>query len=158
MPMQSVPTSVAVGPDGAYYVGELTGFPFVKGAARVHRVGRKGSTVYATGFTNVTDIAFDRKGNLYVLEFAKDGLLAGPPVGAIHRIDRKGGRKTLVSEGLSAPTGIGVGRQGRAVRVEQRLVGRDRRSRSDSPVEDSRSGAAERLAAAPGASVLCASP
>ena len=113
LPMQSVPTSVAVGPDGALYVGELTGFPFVKGAARVHRVvPGKGSSVYATGFTNVTDIAFDRRGNLYVLEFAKDGLLAGPPVGAVHRVDRKGARKTLVSEGLTAPTGIAVGHKG----------------------------------------------
>jgi hypothetical protein len=28
IPMQAVPTSVTVGPDGAYYVGQLTGFPF----------------------------------------------------------------------------------------------------------------------------------
>jgi hypothetical protein len=27
LPMDAVPTSVAVGPDGAFYVGELTGFP-----------------------------------------------------------------------------------------------------------------------------------
>jgi len=32
-PRRLVPTSVAVGPDGAYYVGELTGFPVVPGAA-----------------------------------------------------------------------------------------------------------------------------
>ena len=38
MPMQSVPTSITRGPDGAYYVGELTGFPFPKGAAQVYRV------------------------------------------------------------------------------------------------------------------------
>ena len=33
--VQSVPTSVAVGPDGALYVGELSGFPFDPGYARV---------------------------------------------------------------------------------------------------------------------------
>ena len=38
MPMQSVPTSIVKGPDGAYYVGELTGFPFQVGAARVWRL------------------------------------------------------------------------------------------------------------------------
>jgi hypothetical protein len=34
----AVPTSVAVGPDGAYYVGELSGVPFAAGAANVYRV------------------------------------------------------------------------------------------------------------------------
>jgi hypothetical protein len=33
--IQAVPTSVAIGPDGAYYVGELTGFPAPLGASRV---------------------------------------------------------------------------------------------------------------------------
>ena len=33
-PVESVPTSVAVGPDGAYYVTELEGFPFVEGRSR----------------------------------------------------------------------------------------------------------------------------
>src|SRR5436309_4364555 len=35
---QSVPTSVAIGLDGAYYVGELTGFPFPTGISRVWRI------------------------------------------------------------------------------------------------------------------------
>src|SRR5581483_3255120 len=35
--VQSVPTCVAVGPDGALYVGELTGVPFARGTARVWR-------------------------------------------------------------------------------------------------------------------------
>jgi hypothetical protein len=35
IPMQSVPTSVTVGPDGWLYVGQLTGFPFPVGAANV---------------------------------------------------------------------------------------------------------------------------
>jgi len=40
IPMQAVPTSVTVGPDGATYVGQLTGFPFPPGAANVWR-GRR---------------------------------------------------------------------------------------------------------------------
>ena len=35
---QAVPTSVVKGPDGAFYVGQLTGFPFPVGAANVWRV------------------------------------------------------------------------------------------------------------------------
>ena len=40
LPAEAVPTSVAIGPDGAYYVGELTGFPFTPGASRIWRVDR----------------------------------------------------------------------------------------------------------------------
>ena len=118
--MQSVPTTVAVGPDGAYYVGELTGFPFPRGGARVWRVtpgGRK--RVWARGFTNIIDIAFARDGSLYVLEFTKEGLLAADPsdpssfAGALYRVSRDGRRKWLVSdEGLTTPGGVAVGPRG----------------------------------------------
>jgi len=37
-PVHSVPRSVVVGPDGALYVGELTGWPYDVGRARVWRV------------------------------------------------------------------------------------------------------------------------
>jgi hypothetical protein len=48
-----------------------TGFPFPVGGARVYRVvpGHK-PQVYARGFTNIIDIAFDPRGRLYVLEIA----------------------------------------------------------------------------------------
>jgi hypothetical protein len=76
--IQSVPSSVAVGPDGALYVGELTGRPFQHGAARVWRVvpGKKPS-VYADGFTNISDLAFAGE-NLLVLEVAARGPHPGP--------------------------------------------------------------------------------
>ena len=65
--VQSVPTSVAVGPDGALYAGELTGFPFNPGDARVWRVvPGHAPTVYARGFTNISAIAFDRSGEVIV--------------------------------------------------------------------------------------------
>jgi hypothetical protein len=54
---EGVPTSLAVGPDGALYVGELvgipgTGPPSVPGTANVYRVvPGQAPTVYATGFT-----------------------------------------------------------------------------------------------------------
>jgi hypothetical protein len=76
--MDAVPTTVAVGPDGALYVGELTGFPYPVGGARIYRVvpGEVvlGETppIYADGFTNVIDIAFDHDGSLLVLELAKN--------------------------------------------------------------------------------------
>jgi hypothetical protein len=68
-PTDAVPNSVAVGPDDAYYVGELTGGPFVPETANVWRVvpGRA-PQVYCSGFSFIIDLDFDRRGNLYVFE------------------------------------------------------------------------------------------
>lgn len=111
IPMQAVPNSAAVGPDGAIYVGQLTGFPFPVGGANVYRIGANGEAeIYASGFTNIIDIAFDRQGNLYVLEIAKDSLLAatsGPPAGRLVRVAKGSNTQTvLASEGLIAPAGL----------------------------------------------------
>jgi hypothetical protein len=112
-PMQAVPTNVVVGPDGALYVSQLTGFPFPPGAARVYRV-TKGSPpeIYADGLTNVTDLAFDRHGNLYVVEIAANGLLSGDPTGALIKIRPDGSRETVLSEGLVNPYGVAIGQRG----------------------------------------------
>ena len=66
--VQAVPTAVAEGPDGWIYAGQLTGAPFPQGAANVYRVASEGGTpeVYASGFTNIIDIAFGPDGNIYV--------------------------------------------------------------------------------------------
>ncbi|MDQ0377053.1 ScyD/ScyE family protein [Amycolatopsis thermophila] len=112
VPMQSVPTSVALGPDGALYVGELTGFPFPQGAARVYRVvPGKAPQVYAEGFTNVIDIGFTN-GKLYVLEIAHNGLLSGNPAGALIQVDRNGGKR-IVTQQLTMPGGLAL-RDGKA--------------------------------------------
>jgi sugar lactone lactonase YvrE len=111
---QAVPTSVVKGPDGAYYVGQLTGFPFPPGESRVWRVvPGHDPEVFKGGFTNIIDIAFDRHGRLYVLEIATGGLLNTPgdelPVGRLVRVNRDGSRTTLASQGLNAPGGFALG-------------------------------------------------
>jgi hypothetical protein len=106
---QAVPSSVAVGPDGALYVGELTGVPFRPGTARVWRVvpGRA-PAVYASGFTTISDIAFSGK-DMLVLELTTKGLFGPRSPGAIIRVTRNGVRSVLASRGLSYPTGLAVG-------------------------------------------------
>jgi hypothetical protein len=105
--MDFVPTSVTRGPKGALYVGQLTGFPFPVGGAKVYRiVPGKGPKVVARGFTNIIDIAFDEKGTLYVLEIFKNGLLSGDPTGALIRVGKHGKKHEVMSEGLITPGGL----------------------------------------------------
>jgi hypothetical protein len=110
IPIDPVPTSVVRGPDGALYVGELTGFPFPVGGSRVFRIGRNGvPEVYASGFTNVIDLSFDCRGRLLVLEIASQGLASGNPAGALIRVARDGSQEVIASEGLMGPTSVAVG-------------------------------------------------
>jgi hypothetical protein len=100
---------VTVGSDRALYVGELTGWPYKLGKARIWRVvpGAKPS-LYAGGFTNISDIAF--QGNdLLVLEIAANGLLSPNSPGALLRLSPDGSRRVVVSTGLYEPTGLAVG-------------------------------------------------
>jgi len=118
IPMDAVPTSVALGPDGNYYVGQLTGFPFPVGAANIYRVPAGGGapTVFASGFTHIVDLTFGPDGSLYVVEIAKNGLLAAfngnDWTGALIRIAPDGTRTELVPGALTAPGGVAVGSDG----------------------------------------------
>ena len=118
IPMQAVPTTVTLGPDGALYVAQLTGFPFPAGAARVYRVPSTGGTpeIYASDFTKIIDIAFGPDGSLYVLQISATG---GPPPaggpGSLIRLSTDGStRTTLVPPGggLVSPGGIAVAADG----------------------------------------------
>jgi hypothetical protein len=109
---QSVPTDVVKGPDGAWYVSELTGFPFIPGAARIWRIvpGHK-PHVWASGLTNVTSLAFDGR-KLYAVQIADDGLSSGPPVGSLERVfSLESGRAAKpIASGLFAPYGVALHR------------------------------------------------
>jgi sugar lactone lactonase YvrE len=115
---QSVPTSIALGPDGAYYVGEFGGEP-PKGkkakryAARVFRVvpGQK-PVVHATGFNAITGLAFDDEGNLYVTEFSIDPLDENNAKGDVVRLGTDGARKRMGNGRLFFPAGAAIGRDG----------------------------------------------
>ncbi len=118
--MQAVPTSVVVGPDGSFYVGQLTGFPFPLAGANVYRVPAAGGTpvVFASGFTKIIDLAFGPDGSLYVLQISSAG---GPPpqgppggTGSLIRVATDGTRTTIVAAGagLVAPGGVVVSDDG----------------------------------------------
>jgi hypothetical protein len=109
IPAQAVPTSVVRDPDGAYYVGTLTGFPFQPGSARVYRVvPGHAPTVYASGFTNIIDLAFGPNGRLYVLEIARNGLLSDDSAGALIKVGHNGSQRIVASDGLTFPGGLAI--------------------------------------------------
>ena len=113
-PMDAVPTAVVQGPDHDLYVSQLTGFPFPVGGANIYRVDKRGGEpeVYASGFTNVTDLAFGRDGSLYVVQIATGGLLADPPTGgSLIRVAPDGSRE-IIASGLDAPYGVAISRKG----------------------------------------------
>jgi hypothetical protein len=107
--MDAVPTSVVTGRDGAYYVSQLTGFPFPVGGANIYRVvPGQAPQVWASGFTNVVDLAFAGNGDLLVVEIATNGILSGDFTGALKRVAKDGTVSTIMSDGLFAPYGIAV--------------------------------------------------
>jgi hypothetical protein len=112
--IQSVPTGVAIGPDGALYVSEYTGLPFPVGEARIFRVEPDGeTTVYADGFTQLVDLEFDAQGNLYALQYANEPEWTGNLDGSLIQIAPDGTRTTLVSgNGLESATALTVGPDG----------------------------------------------
>lgn len=110
MPMQAVPTSVVKGPDGAWYSSELTGFPFPTGGSRIMRtVPGQAPTVYATGLTNVTDLAWHR-GSLYAVQISDEGLLTTPASavggGSLVRVSAGATAPTTVVDNLTSPYGV----------------------------------------------------
>ncbi len=72
-----VPTKVLLKPDSSFHVCQLTGFPFIPGAAKVYNLKANGQlSEHATGFTCMTDMNFDPKDkNLCVLQFGVFGMV-----------------------------------------------------------------------------------
>jgi hypothetical protein len=133
LPAEAVPTTVAIGPDGWAYVGQLIGFPGTPGTAHIWRVNPDavGATcsvavfdpncsVWKSGFTSIFDIAFNpHNGTLYVYEIAPGGWLTfeeGFTTGVFPPavlLEVKGNKITeLVPGELSQPGGVTVAHNG----------------------------------------------
>ncbi len=129
IPSEGVATSVTVGADGYYYVGELRGFPATPGTSQVWRIapGTINATCdpaapttgpcrrYADGFTSIVDLDAGPDGSIYVVELAKQSWLqmelglGGPPIGSVYRIPPGGGAAVELAPGqLLMPAGIAV--------------------------------------------------
>ena len=129
VPAEAVPTSVAVGPDGWWYVGELKGFPFTPGASRVWRISPSARnvvcnpaatsgpcTVFADNLTSITGLDFGPDGSLYVAEMVKGGVgnlvfNSGDLHGAVIKV-RNGVRTELAAGQLVLAGDVAISRTG----------------------------------------------
>ncbi len=128
LPAEAVPTSVAIGPDGYWYVGELKGFPFTPGESRIWRIApwarnavcnqarpSGGCSLWMDGFTSITGLSFGPDGALYVVEIVKRGVFGlftgADTVGALYRV-WDGHRTELIPGRLTAPGDVAVARNG----------------------------------------------
>ncbi len=118
--METVPTSVTRGPDGALYVGEFTALPYPEGYARVLRIADPNAVTgfdgeipsgvpqtYASGFSQINGLSFDGQGNLYVLEYVNGSAIYDPtrapdslPPSQVTRVAADGVRTTITGDEL----------------------------------------------------------
>lgn len=138
-------TGLAFGPDGRLYFADFGPLPHVPGSGTIWAADPSGQlSVAASGLTMPIDVAFDRAGTLYVLEFGDSRAPGGPYApdsGRLQRIERNGTR-ALVLDRLNFPTAmvfspagdlyLAVGgafsaaRQGAILKVPCRALGRPR--------------------------------
>jgi hypothetical protein len=133
VPSEAVATSVTVGTDGYYYVGELRGFPATPGTSQVWRIAPDSVNAvcdpetptsgacqrYADGFTSIVALGAGPDGSIYVVELVKQSWLqweeglVDPPIGGLFRIPPGGGAPTeLAADQLILPAGVAVARDG----------------------------------------------
>jgi hypothetical protein len=106
-----VPTAM-VYRNGYFYVGNLNTFPIVDGSSNVYKISHSGRVrVWATGFTTILGLAFDRRGRLYVLENTTGNPFPTPNTGTILRLNNNGSRDTVATE-LFLPTAMTFGPDG----------------------------------------------
>src|ERR1700682_3798042 len=98
--------------NGQVYVGTLTPFPLVAGAAKVFEVSRDGDIrIVAEGLTAITGVAFDSQHRMYVLEMSTSNGGPHPGDGKVVRVDPHG-HQTVIASGLTFPTAMTFGPDG----------------------------------------------
>lgn len=134
VPAEAVATSVTVGKDGYWYVGELRGFPATAGTSQIWRI-KPGTTDavcdpekpwgackrYADGLTSIVDLGADWRG-IYAVTLSKMTWLAiespepipGAEIGGLflvtrkHHDDHRTKITELVPDQLTLPGGVDV--------------------------------------------------
>jgi hypothetical protein len=147
MPSEPVVTSVTVGADGFYYIGELRGFPVMPRTSQIWRVNPDAQgavcspwrpntglcTRVVRNMTSVVGLQAGPGGSLFAVDLAKKGCLkagSGDPadaVGSVVKISHdRNVRRELGAGAVTAPGDVAVGRKGQVFVTTPRV-----RSRQD---------------------------
>lgn len=132
VPSEAVATSVTVGSDGYWYVGELRGFPATPDTSQIWRIkpGTKNAVCdpakprrgdcrrFADGLTSIVDLAPGSRGSIYAVELARNSWLRfeldeTDNVGALIKVRPGGSRTELVPGKLILPGGADPNRHGK---------------------------------------------
>ncbi|MBI1781959.1 MAG: ScyD/ScyE family protein [Sphingobacteriales bacterium] len=113
-----VPTVMAY--RGNFFVGNLYPFPIPGGASKIMKITPDGSiTDWIKGLNTVLGIVIDKNSRFYVLEMTVPADndpgtpdFPSPGAGRVVRID-PGGNRTVIATGLSLPTGMTMGPDGK---------------------------------------------
>ncbi|HSS67769.1 MAG TPA: ScyD/ScyE family protein [Nocardioidaceae bacterium] len=140
---EDVATSVTIGADGYYYVGELRGFPGTPGTSQIWRINPHAKNAvcdpkhpyrgmcqrYVDHLTSIVDLGADRWGNIYAVTLSKMSWLAvelgvpGSEVGAVYKIHKSHGahghvfKHELARNKLILPGGVDVSWSGKVYEV-----------------------------------------
>ena len=115
--MQAVPTGIVEGPDGAYYMSQLTGFPFPAGGASVYRINPRTGAVQASSPAASRTSWTSRSTSTARSTCSRStptGCSSRPAFGSITAISKRGVRSVIVPPDgtLTEPGGIAVGKHG----------------------------------------------
>lgn len=109
----TVPTALALSPEGDLYVGMFSGWPHEAGTAFIERRSADGELVETyEGLTMITDLLVAEDGTLYAVEMAENFGDTGfiPDSGRIVAVSADG--ITPVAEGLNLPYGMAITPEG----------------------------------------------
>ncbi|MFG2408082.1 ScyD/ScyE family protein [Streptomyces brevispora] len=107
-----MPTGILRGRDGAFYIADMSGM--YQGLSRIWRyVPGSTPTVFATGLTDVIDLAVPPSGDLIALSYGS-GEAVDPGPGTLTRINARTGATTPIPTitPLTEPTGVAATAEG----------------------------------------------
>ena len=106
-----VPTALAY--HGNFYIGNLNPFPIPGGASKIYKVSPDDGDIkiVTEDLNTVLGLVIDQQKRMYVLEMTAGAPFPMPGLGRIIKIDPSGNR-TVITEGLSLPTGMTMGPDG----------------------------------------------
>ncbi len=117
------PVAIDIDKEGNVYIGSFGEHPFLIGSSAIYKITHGGDiSIFSEGFTSIIDLAFNRKGELYILETSTTNTGEFPFLfrdsGRITKLSSDGTR-TVVATGLDFPTAMTIGPSG-AIYVSNR--------------------------------------